>query len=362
MAQLALDHELSGVVIVNSNVAEFFDHLTERVYRASRAGCRTFDILLGGHRVRLFFAGDRLLEQLWPAVRHIEAPSGGTPVLCLHAWEGSLNGSGPEAPWRPEAIAARGVIAGFNTPRFHTAFNPDSGALSALDATTAQGFFWTPDADRLAAYEKAAPFRTLLTWSVQSWGGQMAHASAVAGPAGAALVVGPGGAGKSTVALGCWGSGLTYLGDDYCTVLPDADGGFLVASLYATAKLEAEHLRKLHPSLALKEPPSWAKKHPKVILPLDGELRSQGRSAKLAAVVVPKIVEQLGCELEECRPAEALAALAPSSIFQAPLLGQEAFAFYARLVARTPCFRLRLGRTMGDIAGRMKELLQHGTC
>lgn len=317
--------------------------------------------MLGRTRVRLELASAGLAEQLLPALRHIEAPDDGEPAFRIYAWDGQADGSVPRAPWPPGAVRARGEIDGFNTDRFHVAFNVHSSALSAADLDAGYAFFWTPQLASLAAYEKAAPFRTLIGWIVQSWQGQLAHASAVVGDAGGALIVGPSGAGKSTTALACWQSGLGYLSDDYCALLADR-GQVTIASLYATAKLDGAQLRRAWPDLAERKPPDWAVGNEKVILALHDELRRQPTSGRLVAIVRPVIVPQRRCALQPCSPAEALTALAPSSIVQTPLLAQRALAFYARVASQTDCFRLLLGANLSEVPVLMKQLLGNAEC
>lgn len=340
--------------------AQFFDHLALTFERAASRYTRAFDVTIGTRRARLQFASDDLWNQFRPAFRHIEAPTSGEATLHIHAWEGGSVDTRPRAFWPPQAVGPRGEIQGFNTAPFSVAFNNHSRALSAADATSSRAFFWTPHIDQLAAYEKAAPFRTLLAWGAESWGGQLAHASAVIGESGAALVVGRGGVGKSTVALACWAAGLGYLADDYCALLPD-DRGTTLASVYATAKLEENHLRAAWPTLAERAPPAWSTSHDKVILALDDDMYRKPASARLAAIVVPTIVARPDSELCSCSPAEALSALAPSSIFQTPRLGAAAFEFYARLVQRTPCFRLLAGSNLAGISEAMMRLLSRSS-
>lgn len=353
---MAANDDFAATSVVEATAGQFFDQLMTTFDGAARRYSSSFDVLLATKRIRLRFATPLLAEQLAPALRHIEVPASGEPDLQICAWDGELPGESPTAPWRAGDVGAQGVIEGFNDARFHVAFNAHSLALSAADLAARRAFFWTPRTSSLAAYEKAAPFRTILSWFVQAWGGQLAHASAVVAEDQCALVVGPSGSGKSTVALACWMSGLGYLSDDYCALLPDADG-IVVATTYATAKLDRRHLGLAYPELAAREQPDWAAGHEKAILPLDGDLRQRPASARLAVILAPTIVSRPESELCACSGAAALAALAPSSIFQTPRLGPKAFRFYAGLVARFPCRRLLLGARLHEIPERVRQAL-----
>jgi hypothetical protein len=89
----------------------------------------------------------------------------------------------------------------------------------------------------------AHPASTAISaWLAQS-GALVLHAGAVGDGNGAALLLGRGGAGKSTTALACAARGMGVLGDDFCVMT--MDGRLMVHGLYATAKIThdtAQHL------------------------------------------------------------------------------------------------------------------------
>ena len=66
------------------------------------------------------------------------------------------------------------------------------------------------------------------------------HAAAVGQMGSGALLVGKGGSGKSTSALGSLASGWRYIGDDYCLLA--LNGIPQIHSLCTSAKLNAYHL------------------------------------------------------------------------------------------------------------------------
>lgn len=85
---------------------------------------------------------------------------------------------------------------------------------------------------------RAHPASTTLAIWLARTGVQMLHVAAVGDASGAALIVGAGGAGKSTSALACARSGLGFVGDDLCVV--DTTGAPMVHALYATVKMTPE--------------------------------------------------------------------------------------------------------------------------
>ncbi len=91
---------------------------------------------------------------------------------------------------------------------------------------------------------RAHPASTVLAAWLAHTGAQLLHVAAVGDASGAALLVGAGGAGKSTSALACASGGLGFLGDDLCVV--DTAGSPTVHALYATAKVTPESEARLN--------------------------------------------------------------------------------------------------------------------
>ena len=104
--------------------------------------------------------------------------------------------------------------------------------------------------------------------------------------AGAALIVGAGGSGKSTSALWCIGSGLLYCGDEYALVAPESEPR--VYSLYCSGKLEPFRLRNF-PHLIGRVESQEVPEGEKALLFADRPEDGATRSLALRAVLVPRI-------------------------------------------------------------------------
>jgi hypothetical protein len=179
---------------------------------------------------------------------------------------------------------------------------------------------WVRDVRVLTVSQRGSPFLHLLHAWVRTRGWVLLHAAAVAG----VLIVGPGGAGKSSSALAALRSGLTYLADDYCLARGDR-----LESLYCSAKLWSHDLTDRAD-----------------FYDADGKglfwVRPV-REATLRAVVVPERTGDARASLEPISPGQALRAVAPSTLFQLPWSGPETVGALGELVRRVPCYRLRLG-------------------
>jgi hypothetical protein len=77
----------------------------------------------------------------------------------------------------------------------------------------------------------------------------------------------------------------------------------------------------------------------------------------LKAILIPKIRPHTETEIRRAGPAEALAALAPSTLFQLPGSAQSAMQKMSELVKRVPCYVLELGMNVSGVPKVLKALL-----
>jgi hypothetical protein len=83
------------------------------------------------------------------------------------------------------------------------------------------------------------------------------------------------------------------------------------------------------------------------------------RGFPLKAVLLPCVTGLEDTRLEPASPADALLALAPSTILQLPGAGGAALRLLAAVAARLPCYWLRLGTDLDRAAGAIQDLLAH---
>jgi hypothetical protein len=171
--------------------------------------------------------------------------------------------------------------------------------------------------------------------------------------------VGKGGSGKSTVALACLEAGFQYAGDDY--VLLSDEGAPYVHSLYGSAKLHRDHARRfpeLFSAATLASPEAGDQEAKAVAIVSRTHPGRVVAGFPLAAVLVPRIVGSGETVAARVSAAEALLALAPSSILQLPGAGHTAFQRLASAMRRVPAYRLSLGADIGGIARAIEPLLR----
>jgi hypothetical protein len=180
-----------------------------------------------------------------------------------------------------------------------------------VDLQSRRAVRWAREPAAVPLWELASPLRVALHWLAAAHGGALLHAAAVAGPSGAALLVGPAGAGKSTSAMACIGSDLEVLGDDY--VLLATSPRVEVSALYSAGKLDGASLALL-PHLRSRVVGVGVRG--KSLISID-----QGRApapVEVRAVCAVMRGDGGGTSLQAASRAEILRRLAPSSVFQLP--------------------------------------------
>ena len=191
-----------------------------------------------------------------------------------------------------------------------------------------------------------------MSWWAASRGMQLTHAAAVAGPAGAVLLVGGAGAGKSTTSLTCLLDGMRFLGDDYCLVDPGPPP--MVHSVYTTAKLQPDALQRLSELRRVVRNPNRLHRE-KAILDLAGPYADLvGGSAPLRAIAVPRITGRL--RVDRATSGTVIRAMAPSTVFGLFGATEGTLPLLARLASGVPGFVLELGDDAGEVANAVAAL------
>jgi hypothetical protein len=186
-------------------------------------------------------------------------------------------------------------------------------------------------------------------------GVQLTHAAAVGGANGAALLVGPGGSGKSTTALGCLRSSLRYLADDYCLV--DSSPEPVVHSLYNSGKVGVRDEARfgwLRPAWAAQD----VEKALYFLYPtLEHRLVSE---LPLRVILVATVTGRPETTLTPVSGMEALRAVAPSTLLQlrVGVDSTRAMTRMADVARRLPAYRLGLGTAVDQIPETIARLVE----
>lgn len=320
--------------------------LVERHLAVAAAGERLESLEVAEVPIRLRFAGEAIDGAMMPALAHHKTAVA-EPVFTIYVSAGLA--SMPSFPWRLEDVGPKGEVAAASEGSIRTAYFVGSHTLSVADLEKRIAVCWTRDAAALPWYERAAPLRTLLHWILSANGRSLMHAAAVApgqdGPG--LLLAGPGGSGKSTTSLLCLGAGFRYAGDDYVAVTRSEDG-YRAHSLYGSAKMSRETLGRL-PFLrpGLRVEPSDGEKG--VVMLSDLAAGRLVSSFPVAALVVPRVTGGDRSRIRRATAAEALRALAPTTLFQLPGSGAAELDRIAALSRSVPAWAVELGDDFADI-------------
>lgn len=338
---------------------QFFKSIHACFQRAVESARGPSDVFLriGEEIIRLRFAGPALMPVLLPALKHVQVEAGSSsPALTVYLWDSASTGVRmPPPAWSIDDYMTRGEVRGFNNDRFLAAFQHEAGILSLLDKRQAQAIFWAKNADEVSVAERAAPLRIILGWWMSYRGCQLVHAGGVGTSSGGVLIVGKGGAGKSSTALSCFLSPLGYAGDDYCLLAPAPQP--TVFSLYSSAKIHAHDLLKfpfLEPLVSNRRQLDKEKAVCFLFEAHAGKLRSQ---FPLRAVLIPQLTGERETRVVAAPRAAGLKALAPTTITQMPDAGGEVIQRIASVVRTVPCFYLNLGTEMSRIPDVIARLL-----
>jgi hypothetical protein len=340
-----------------SDRVAYFDAIYELAHTAAEAAGgfidRTYSI--AGLHVRLRFAGPALVSAVTTAFEHLHV-SENSAQLTIYIWDTASTGKRmPPPPWEGDDFLARGVIQGYNDDRIHTAFQHGSGAVSLLDAERDLAVFWVSSAEEMPYWEKGSPLRSILHWWLARNERQLVHGAAVGNSRGAVLIGGKGGSGKSTTALACIESDLLYLGDDY-TVLR-SEPFAMVYSLYNSAKINADNVERL-PHLGAKiSNPDRLDSEKALLFVHEHYPAKTVAELPIRAILLPRVTGLRETRLKKTPTAQALAALAPSTIFQLPRAGAEAFKFLAAIAKQVPGYTFEVGTDLSGIPTAIEGLL-----
>jgi hypothetical protein len=299
------------------------------------------DLALAGRRLRLRIAGERLATALLAPLDRVTAAPSGTPDAVITAFHGAESAERPPVP-----AGEPGRRHGDDD--LHLAYEAVSPLLSVLDGETGRGAVWMGDVATLAQWHHTVPLRDLVRWTLRRHGLQLVHAAAVGDDRGVILIAGAGGSGKSSTAMACALRGLRHLADDYVLVAPGAPP--LAHPVFGQAKLDERALRRLGlPGAApAGAPADWKA----TVAPVGGVTEAM----PARAILLPRVAERTGTP-QRVGPAQALAALAPSTLIQLAGSGPADLAALGALARALPAYRLEVGADADAIAARVDEVL-----
>jgi hypothetical protein len=183
------------------------------------------------------------------------------------------------------------------------------------------------------------------------------HAAGVASQGRGLLIPGSSGSGKSTLALALARAGFGVLGDDMLFLVRDGDG--LQALGFPEEFDLTDDTVRLFPELsdllAVEREEGWPKRRLRAEERYGAEIVWRCRPRML---VFPRVAHAERSRLTPMDAGEALLELVPNILLTEPASSQRHLDVLAELASSAVCYRLETGTDFGDLARRLRELLE----
>jgi Coenzyme PQQ synthesis protein D (PqqD) len=355
-----------------SDSRELISLLARYHEEVSRSAGLTEEVFkIAGQKVRIRCAGSIRASEIGLAFNHLQTDLGSDcPAdFTIQVWD-CVSGGAPLHPFLATYLRdlhenwvtrceCRGEVRAFHSPQIPVLYHAGPDLLSVVDITRRTAYFLKRDDSTLPYWEFGSPFRTILHFWLSTQGMQFVHGGAVGNASGGILLVGKGGAGKSTTALACLNGGMAYAGDDYCAVeLQDAP---YLHSVYSSGKLKGPRDLDRFPALRdyVWNPDCFAKNNGDKATFFLSRWCPRGMSSgfPLRAILVPLVTGERDTHLGECSEAQALLAISASTIAQLPMAGSRDLGRLGDLVARLPRYMLYLGTDLAQIPAAVQSVL-----
>jgi hypothetical protein len=323
-----------------------------------QAGEVRIDVDIADSRMRLCFAGSALVEPIMTSLDHRRIPLKGNPDIRIDLLDFRSSGLRPAVVnLFGKSIPADGSIWRWSEHGSHLLYQRSPAhTLQIFDASRERTLFWISDAGDLPAWDRCKPLLQALHWTLARGPWQPIHAGAVCGPRGGVVLGGRGGAGKSTTALACLRAGWRYAGDDY--VLVSTTPTPRVENLFSSARLWDDMLKRF-PEFQPKLTNSNVGANQKADLRLADRLPLQNFVGfPIRAILLPRVAKTPLSTVRPTTPAQALIALAPTTMLMPHADASRVFRRIVEVVKALPAFRLDLGTDIDLIPPVIESLLQ----
>lgn len=313
----------------------------------------TLDLKIASVAIQLKATNPSLLSIFSSAIEHHRVACG-HPKILIRLW--SAADAAIERPRMPEAIRQRVIrrCKDLAPGEPHLIdFDPGGRMITVINPDIAQVNVCLSSIKYLPNWERAAPLRSALNWILNQQDIHILHAAAVSDTSGGALLLGAGGAGKSSAALRCYQAGMTYLGDDLCAI--QACSTPRVFNVYGTAKTVWSDLEKFQDlqTLLISQPGSL-----KAIYALNkAPTNTIGASSDLRVLLLLDRSLPVGT-VRRGNPAKAVATAASSTASFLPSSGQPMLSALADIARRLPVLSVSLGEEPQQAAALVRRAIR----
>ena len=282
----------------------------------------------------------------------IESPNEYDFTVCL--WDmKNMNQKLPKFDWD---ILNQNGYKGVSCPPVYLHYFESIDALSLINTQKKRAHYVVKDAKSLPWWVEASPLQVIINVMAQEKGVQLAHTAAIGNEAGAVLLTGKGGSGKSTTTLTCLREGFHYIGEDYCLLQPGETP--YVYSLYQSAKWE-KNTRILYPEY---EPyiqnTEVANSEKALVYYQDIFPKKIKIASPVCAIISLNRESNKHPKLERATNTQALKDLMMSTLFQLPLYHPKSMSVLKSFVSKVDCYNLTLGTNLKENALLIQNILE----
>jgi hypothetical protein len=334
------------------SLAAFLEAGWVRAHEAHAGVVQESFLSLADRDVRVRILGRTLADDLLRPFEHlrIDQPISGDLDLSIDVWDADALRSGPPSdldsdgapPWR---ASADGRVVAYR--------HPDNVAMLDRQARRIVVSFTREP----SLTSRGRPFNHPLRLWLADRRVQVLHAGLVARADRGVLFGGAGGSGKSTSTLACLHGGFDYLGDDYVGMAGGAGGPRLGYSIFGSAYLAPDHLRRTFPQIADGISGDLPDEDKVLLLPSPRLSVQVRRRAAICALVLPRPSRLSQTRVSPAEKVDALLSLAPSSVLGAPQTHRDSLDDITALVEAVPCYWLDLGPDPTEIPARVDDIL-----
>jgi hypothetical protein len=312
--------------------------------------------VVAGNGVRLRIVGRELAQEITPALEHMKnGATSGQFGLTIDIWDQMETGVGDIDTSSSDGEEVVGLLTA----------SPDK--LEIVEDRAYSKMWFDRRADRIVGYarshgtlfvdERARPLTRLLSIWLNDRKVQMIHSGLVSWQGCGVLFVGPGGSGKTTSSTACLRDGFGFLGDDWIGLEEAADGSFIGHGLYGSCLVTPKHLTRF----ADLAPYAGAANHSfedKSVVYLSHIYPERiEQRVTIGVVALPRVVGRGETSFRPASQAEALLALAPSSVMFLPGASARSLDKLGKLVECVPCYWLELGRDVDRIPDAVRRMM-----
>lgn len=308
---------------------------------------------IAGFPVRLRIVGKDLAADIDRSMCHLRIRDGADPALTVEVWDEEAAGPAFWTRW-PDEVDFYGNVA--VTPDGRHVLHQRESAVMLLDRKANRITGCVRKRSLLFLDERARPFHRLLSIWLDDHDVQFIHAALAIAENQGLLFVGSGGSGKSTSSVASFLEGFDFLSDDFVALAQREDGGLTGHSLYATCLIANDHIRRFPDLSAIAHKPNHEIEHKSVAYLSDHPGGRFATETPIAAVVLPRVVDQPETAFRPAKPMEAMLALAPSSIIILPGAAPRSLDKLGDLVTTVPAFWLELGHDVRDIGPTVRRI------